>query len=69
MDQENESAELTLAYMSIETMKNRILQLEADNEKLRKEVCFYEQSGNSESHYSFGAYEESYNNGFNGHGY
>lgn len=68
MDPENESAELALAYMSIDTMKNRITQLEKENKKLQLEIKAYEKNIDPPWTHSLGNSEE-YHNGFNGHGY
>jgi hypothetical protein len=71
VDPENESAELTLAYMSIDTMKNRIVQLEEENKKLQQELADSKKPTKCPWHHSIDSfeYEEGYNNGLNGHGY
>lgn len=64
--------ELTLAYMSIETMRVRIDNLEVENAAMRKEIATLRKR-DSEPHGASPGWSgddtEGYHQGFNGHGY
>ena len=60
-----ESDELTMAYMSIETMKARIVTLESENARLREDALKPHGPSTGWS----GDDTEGYGQGFGGHGY
>jgi hypothetical protein len=59
-----ESDELTLAYLSIDSMKNQILSLESENKELKRLLGL--QHDSVESTWSP---DDEYHRGFNGSGY